>query len=201
MKHITALCSSYLLLAVTLYSFPALAADNPAAHSHGEAGMQVAIEGHTLDLMFQSPAYNLIGFEHEPKNDRQRQAVRDAREWLESRPLVDTETPSCRVREASITDSFGKGDAHDHHAGHKEHDDEAENKHHGHHDDHQSETHSEFSVIQTLHCDGLADSRTLTAPLMDHFPAIEALRLEWVSSVSQGSARLEPGDTDFRISQ
>ena len=206
MKYSASLPLSCLIMAATVSCYPALAAGNPAAHSHGVAGMQIAVEGNTVEVMFQSPAFNLVGFEHEPKNTTQRQAIRDARKWLDSSPLVDTVTPSCRVVEASVTDSFGPGHMPEHHAGHgkqDEHHGHAGEKHHGHHDDQKDETHSEFSVTQQLLCGNLtgSGSQTLTVPLVSHFPAIEVLTLEWVSSASQGSARLESADPTFRLTQ
>lgn len=46
------------------------------AHVHGKAKVQVAIEGNEIYLDFDSPLDNLLGFEHTPKNDQQREAVK-----------------------------------------------------------------------------------------------------------------------------
>lgn len=45
------------------------------AHVHGTAQLAVSVEGNMLQLDFNSPLDNLIGFEHAPRNDRERQAV------------------------------------------------------------------------------------------------------------------------------
>lgn len=45
------------------------------AHVHGTASLQIAVEGNTLEIGFVSPLDDLLGFEHAPRDDRQRQAV------------------------------------------------------------------------------------------------------------------------------
>lgn len=46
----------------------AVPAHGGEAHVHGHAGLGVAIEGQELTIEFDSPADNLLGFEHAPKS-------------------------------------------------------------------------------------------------------------------------------------
>ena len=39
------------------------------AHEHGVASLNVALDGQTLEIQLQSPAMNLVGFEHEAKSE------------------------------------------------------------------------------------------------------------------------------------
>lgn len=50
----------------------ALAADNPGAHEHGHARLQMAVEENRIDLMLNSPAYNLAGFEHGARTEAEK---------------------------------------------------------------------------------------------------------------------------------
>ena len=42
-----------------------------SAHVHGHAKLFVVLEGNVLELLFESPAINLLGFEHKPESDQQ----------------------------------------------------------------------------------------------------------------------------------
>lgn len=47
------------------------------AHVHGVATLSLAQDGNKLLLEFDSPLDNLLGFEHVPRTDKQKQAARD----------------------------------------------------------------------------------------------------------------------------
>lgn len=53
-------------------AFPALGA---GAHVHGEATLSVAIDSQMVTLVFDSPLDNLVGFEHAPRTEKQKQAM------------------------------------------------------------------------------------------------------------------------------
>ncbi|MEF8714049.1 MAG: DUF2796 domain-containing protein [Accumulibacter sp.] len=58
------------------------AAGEPAAHVHGVASLQVAVDGKNLTLNLESPLNNLVGFEHTPRTEKQQAAVRAMAERL-----------------------------------------------------------------------------------------------------------------------
>jgi len=57
-------------------------AHGPGAHVHGVARLDVAVDGGTLTLGLESPLDNLLGFEHLPRTEAQRAAVRAMKEVL-----------------------------------------------------------------------------------------------------------------------
>lgn len=57
-------------------------AHEPGAHVHGIANLQIAVDDKLLTLDFSSPLDNLIGFEHDPRNDQQKAAVQNMSELL-----------------------------------------------------------------------------------------------------------------------
>ncbi len=241
------------VLALTLLtSLPIQAADNPGVHSHGQAQLQVAVEPPRIDLMLVSPAANLVGFEHQPRTEAQKQAIQSTRDWLGSNPLVNS-AGGCQLVEAQVSDGFNKAgdqpgakhhqgghkdhhqehhkghhqdhqghhkdhykDHHegdyrghheehhrgheDHHGGHNDHHGEASGqhggKHHGHGHDDQAQ-HREFTVSQQLTCEG--DLTSLSTGLIQRFPGIEQLQVEWLGAEGQGSARLGTGDLEFSV--
>ena len=54
------------------------------AHEHGVAHMNVAFEGNELYIEFISPAANIVGFEHQPRTQEQKAAVKAAIKKLEA---------------------------------------------------------------------------------------------------------------------
>jgi hypothetical protein len=179
-----------ILAATILTAGSTFASDNPGAHQHGHAELQLAIEGNQIDLIFTSPAYNLLGFEHRARTEEQKVLVTETTNWLGETPLVDTAGAGCEVMNAVVHHQAG-GDDHGHDHGHA-HDHEDK------HTDENGSTHSDFEVTQTLSCSGLDASEALSTPLTERFPEIEHLNVEWVWSGSQGSGRLDHGETSFR---
>jgi hypothetical protein len=57
------------------FSAPVLA-EGAHAHVHGIARLDVAVDGETLTLALESPLDNVLGFEHLPKNEKEKAQVR-----------------------------------------------------------------------------------------------------------------------------
>lgn len=178
-----------LSLTVAVLGANALATENPGAHRHGHAQLQVAVEANRVDLIFTSPAHNLAGFERDARTPEEEQRLEDIAEWLSSQPLVDVNAGSCTVAAAEV---HASGAPHDrHHQDHHDHDDDG----HG----HGQEGHREYEVTQQLDCSDMSADQTFTAEVMARFPEIEVLSVQWVSETAQGSARLEGGQTGFSL--
>jgi hypothetical protein len=58
-----------------------------AAHEHGVASLNVALDGNTLELELDTPAMNLVGFEHAASSDADKAKVAAVRQQLEQ-PLA-----------------------------------------------------------------------------------------------------------------
>ena len=153
------------------------------AHVHGAARLQVAIEGRHAELILRSPAANLVGFEHQPRNAEQEATVAQASEWLGVNPLVQNARQDCVVTEASVHHQQGGKEGHGHDK-HPEHD--------------QASGHSDFEVTQRIECDSeLSDP--LTTPLTTRFASIESLSVEWLSPNGQGHSELHSGETKIPL--
>ncbi|MEM7250202.1 MAG: DUF2796 domain-containing protein [Pseudomonadota bacterium] len=123
------------------------------AHEHGKGVLEVVLEGEELSVLLRMPGVNVVGFEHEPGNDAERTAIRDAVHRFE-KGVSYFEMPSaaeCKVENVRVqfandhSDHAHEHDKHDDHAKHEEHghgdkhDDHAKHDGHGHgdkHDDH-----------------------------------------------------------------
>jgi len=70
-------------LAATLLAGAAFAASDGEhreheAHEHGHGTLDIVVEGEELVIELRIPAVNVVGFEHAPKDDAEREAVRQA---------------------------------------------------------------------------------------------------------------------------
>ena len=168
----------------------ALAADNPGAHEHGHARLQMAVEENRIDLMLNSPAYNLAGFEHGARTEAEKSRLADITRWLETTPLVNTAAADCRVTAAAVE----LGGEEENHDGDTHHED-------GHHDEehHGEATHREYDVSQQLECNRIDADQEFTSALMERFEGMAELTIEWVSPSGQGSARLTPSNRAFTV--
>lgn len=111
------------------------------AHEHGVARLNAVLDGQALELELESPAMNLVGFEHAPNTDVDKAKVTAARTQLEQ-PLVLFSLPkaaACTVAKQELESPlFGdQPDADDHD------DDDKDAAGHEHHHEH-SEIHAHY---------------------------------------------------------
>lgn len=176
-------------LPVLLLSALTASADNLNAHQHGQAELQLAMDGQSVELMLLSPADSLLGFEHEPRTKTEQETVESALTWLTETPLINTVSGSCSIQTSEVHYAHAGDDAH-----HEEHDDHE-------HEHHESEetTHTDIEVFQTLNCPDLAPDSQLVTSLSEQFPAIENLDIQWAGPEGQGALRLEQGVAEFSL--
>ena len=69
-----------------LLTYPTVAADfeQHPPHEHGKVTINVALDGNQLVVELESPAVNVVGFEHEPRSEAERAAVSGAEKLLGS---------------------------------------------------------------------------------------------------------------------
>jgi len=180
---------SLICLLLNLVPFVTHAAE---AHVHGEARLDVAIDGGTLTLMLEAPADSLVGFEHAPRNARERAAVAKARQALE-RPaalFVPSPAAACTAKAAKLESPlFEKAAAHEH----DKHDDHAHEKDHEHEHGH-ADVDGEF-VFQCARPEALRD---LDVRLFSAFPRLKKLQVELAGPRGQTALRLTPQQTRLR---
>lgn len=191
------------------------------AHVHGVSILNIAVEGNQMVAEFISPAVNIVGFEHAPENDEQRQAVQQAAADLERGGdwLALPEAANCRLAETGVESellaegSAGHEDAHDDeddhaHADEHGHDEEdhGDEEGHGHddeaaHEHEDGETHSEFHVSYEFTCGDASKIETVEVRLFEKFPGIEEIEFQAVSTAGQFGGELVPDDNVVRLTQ
>lgn len=120
------------------------------AHVHGEAEMNVAIEGNVIELVLKSPLANIAGFEHEATSDEDKATLSNAQKALQD-AYARVQFPDaavCMLDEADVHlgEEHGDEDAHEGHAHDKHEHEEHAHEEHAHknhdHDKHEHEEHA-----------------------------------------------------------
>lgn len=149
------------------------------AHEHGVGRLNAALDGQALELELESPAMNLVGFEHAATSDADKAKVAAARAQLE-KPLALFSLPAaagCKVASQELESPlFGdKPDADDHD------EDEADKDGHEHHHEH-SEIHAHYQFTCTA--PGALKTLDLTN-LFKTFPATQKIQVQLISASGQ----------------
>jgi hypothetical protein len=150
------------------------------AHEHGVGRLNAALDGKTLALELQSPAMNLVGFEHVATSDADKAKVAAARALLEQ-PLALFNLPKaagCVVENQELESPlFGDTpDAED------DHDEDAKDEDgHEHHHDH-SEIHAHYQFT----CATPDALKTLDlANMFNSFPATQKIQVQLIGPSGQ----------------
>lgn len=151
------------------------------AHEHGVAGLNVALDGNTLELELDSPAMNLVGFEHAAASDADKATVARVREQLaDPRTLfILNAAAGCSVTQQTLESPlFGQAPAAHEHAHEKP-------DAHAHEHEHEHE-HSDIHAHYALTCTTPgALSQLDLAPLFQHFPATRTLHVQLIGPNGQ----------------
>jgi hypothetical protein len=71
-------------------------------HVHGAAELRIVVDGPHLQLALETPLVNVLGFEHAPRNEKQRAAVRAMAAKLRRPQELFTPTPAARCTAGDV---------------------------------------------------------------------------------------------------
>ncbi|GLH45726.1 hypothetical protein RS3R6_32390 [Pseudomonas atacamensis] len=163
------------------------------AHEHGVGRLNAALDGQTLELELESPAMNLVGFEHAATSDADKAKVAAARAQLE-KPLALFSLPAaagCKVVSQELESPlFGdKPDADDHD------EDEADKDGHEHHHDH-SEIHAHYQFS----CATPGELNTLNLTnVFKTFPATQKIQVQLISATGQQGSEVTAKSAELKF--
>lgn len=142
------------------------------AHVHGNAAMQVVVDGNTVEIALQSPLDSLVGFEHAPRNERQRNTLLAMEERFRS-PVslfVPTEAARCHAEPAELVMPFTGKVAKSHHR----------------------DEHAELEATVRFQCKNPSALKEVEVKLFDVFPKLHRVDVQVVSGRGQAAVRLTP---------
>ena len=148
------------------------------AHEHGVASLNVALDGQTLEIQLESPALNLVGFEHEAKSDADKAKVAAARQHLEQ-PQALFALPieaKCALQDSELDSPLFADHAHEEHA-----------------DEH---GHSDIDASYRFACANAEALQTLElGSFFGTFPGTEKLEVQLIGPSGQQGAELTPSNS------
>ncbi|MFT6371725.1 MAG: hypothetical protein ACJAZT_000454 [Gammaproteobacteria bacterium] len=155
-KPITLLLAS---LAVILPSSQTFASETLAAHEHGSAHLDIAIDNNVIAFRFESPAVNIVGFEYHPNDEEEKSLISEAKNKLSNfeTSFEFQGEPNCKVVRSSAN-WVSEHSAHDETASEAL---EAE--------------HAEFIVEFELQCEQISNLTAINVPLFALFPDIHEI--------------------------
>ena len=163
------------------------------AHVHGLATLTLAMESQSLEIEFESPAANLVGFEHKAKSPKEKKAVKSAEAILQkAADLFVFSSASCQLKEMEVDTSGLMEDSHSDHGYHH-------NDHHSSNYENEDDGHSGIKALYRFTCNGAKQPESVYTKLFVLFSDIEAINATWVSDTSQGSKLLKPNSAQFLL--
>jgi len=205
MKNSNSMTLALASLMLTLPSVHANASELDA-HEHGSANLDIAIDTSTIEMRFESPAVNIVGFEYATEDEQQLLLINKAKSNLSNFDLIYglVGDVSCQTVKSSakwVTEheaghddheagEAGHDDHDDHEAGHDDHDDhEAGQDDHddheaGHddHDDHEAGHDDHGEVAKAEHAEFIAEYR-LECNQLNNLAAIDVKMFEFFPAI------------------
>ena len=168
-------------------------------HEHGVATLTLVKTSEGLEISLESPAANLVGFEHAATSaeDKQKLAAVKAKLEAGSELFAPNAEAGCNLKEAQV-DSTLLDNTHEEHAEQGNEKVQASEKTAKHeHDTAEAEkNHSDMDVIWTFSCSKTSDLKALEIKLFSAFPdGLHKLKTEWVTDQGASAQELEKDST------
>jgi len=165
-----------LLPACLALAASAAAAHEPGAHVHGVAELRIVVDGPQLQIGLESPLDNLLGFEHAPRTDVERTAVRQMARTLRDAGSVfaPSAAAQCRASGVQLASSAALGEA------------IAATPADG-------DGHADLDADFSWTCDHPQALTGVDVDLMRHFPGLRRLKVQVAAPSGQRAVDLVPG--------
>jgi hypothetical protein len=170
---------------LTLFEVQAIEYRHHEAHKHGVARLNVAVDGNNIYIEFFSPAANIVGFEHPPRNHDQKEAVKGAVNKLQEGDalfILPAGSEGKLVKSSVDTDIDKDADHHsesEHAHGEEEHSEADEH-----------ERHSEFKAAYHFVCKKPNRLSQIGVKLLRVFPGIEHIEVQLITETKQTAVEL-----------
>ena len=147
------------------------------AHVHGHAELNLAISGNTVQLEFDSPAMNLVGFENPPSSGKDRKLVDDSVEFLNNPSgwIGLASSAGCTVTQVDVESSLVQSHSHEEHAHEKDNEDQ----------------HADFEVSVEFQCKDTDQLENVDlSGLFQRFSGFDEIEVQWLTDRIQSSTEL-----------
>lgn len=148
-------------------------AHEPGAHVHGNATLQIAVDGSTVQLDLDTPLDNLLGFEHAPRSSKEKQAAQAMAATLRHPEALFVLTPAAQCTPGSVqltapVLNLGTPEA----------------------DTAKDGDHAELEAVISFNCRVPSALKDIEVKLFDAFPGIRQLHTQLAGPRGQAAAKL-----------
>lgn len=165
------------------------------SHVHGGAVLSIVTENNKIAIEFETPLYNLLGFEYAPQTPSEKTRVTDVEEILSvpQNLIRFNKLAQCTFQApTSEIELFeDHADQEDHHESHED-----EDEHHDddeHHDEHkEAGSHKDVILSYRLTCQNIDKLQSVRVEFFDVFSNFTELELVYLGPTKQMSADLTP---------
>ncbi len=195
---------SLLPLAIALAAAAALPSQAAGSHQHGVGMVQLVLADHGFEAELTLPAADLVGFEHQPRNDGERAALALAIALLEapdnlfspskaagcSGKLLAIDSPllvadSAAVTQAKTAAAQTPATDDDHHHDHD-------------HDAHPAGAdHSDLLARYQFSCSSMSQLESIELTLFSSLKGLTQVELQWLTADNSGTTTLTPKQPRF----
>ena len=186
------------------------------AHEHGHGTLDIVVEGEELVIELRIPAVNVVGFEHAPRDEAEREAVRkalvpfgDAASVAELPVEAECEAEDAKAEIWSMAgeddhhdDRHGGGEGHGHEKEEHEEHEHGKEEHEEHEHEEQesgSEEHSELHATYHFHCHAPGKLDRIDVRVFEHLLGAEEIDVRIVTPSAQLATELHPGETVVKL--
>jgi len=173
---------------------------NPVAHTHGLARMTVLYEAGQLLIELETPAANMLGFQHSPQNTEQWRQLSQLKKSLNAPENIIGLKPSCMVQRVDVRLPFQEREeakiiSVQPTAEKPAHHEQPEDAHKGYNDaksrynETSQDVHQDFYVSYAWHCIGPTPP-IIQVHLFSLHPSFEKIQAQWVGISKQGTKTL-----------
>lgn len=162
------------------------------AHEHGVASLNLAIDGNQVMLELDSPAVNLLGFEHaasQPEDIAKVAAVkaqlRQADQLFELPAAAD-----CSLSSVALASPLFAVAEHEHEHEHEEHAHESDHDHAEHEHKGHEHPHADIEASYSFTCNQPEQLSKLQLPLFKMYPGLQRLNVQAITASGQMGAEL-----------
>ncbi|MDO8778083.1 MAG: DUF2796 domain-containing protein [Burkholderiaceae bacterium] len=173
----------YAVVAALTASQPLAIAKELGAHVHGVATLQIAVDEKTLTLDFSGPLDNLLGFEHVPRDAKQKAAVKKMADDLNhaGQLFIPTADAQCTLQSVKLESLVLEPNT----TQEKKSDKKDASKHHE-----EESGHADIDGEFVFACKQIGKLHDLEVKLFDAFPHLSQLKVEVATLKKQSSAKL-----------
>jgi hypothetical protein len=165
------------------------------SHVHGIAALNLVLEGREVYVEIDSPAANIVGFEHAPSSDADHATLDKAVATLKdgARLFRFNDAAGCRMETVNVSYALLDEEQDDHAS---EHSSDHVHEKKGKHDDeeHEGDGHSDIEAVYHFVCSAPRKLTEVNVELFDAFPVMEKLELQYVIEARQGATELTAGN-------